>query len=91
MNERVTLTGTAYNGKEGALIRTPDGTPYYIENLNAWDSTYLNKVIEATGILTVIKLSKDDLRNKKGEYVAGISGDKRVLSEVRYKVIEPRQ
>lgn len=88
MNDRITITGTALNGKDGALIKTQQGEVYYIEGLPNWDSVFNNQTVEATGVLLETTLSENNLQNEQREYKAGISGIKRSLIKATYKIRE---
>jgi hypothetical protein len=88
MNNHTTIVGKAFNGKEGALIKTPQGDVYYLEELTSWDSTFLHQTVEATGILSETTLSENDLQNEQGEYNTGIAGKKYTLSNPTFSLVK---
>lgn len=74
MENKLTVTGTAQDGKWGALLVSKTGDVYYIDELESWDSAYLEKEVEVTGILKEETFQEQDLKNEKGEWTQGISG-----------------
>lgn len=84
MSERITVIGVAYNAKDGAIIKTSDGTFYYLDDLITWDSQYLSQTVEVSGFHHVTTIDEKILQNEKGEHRAGISGTRHSLSKISY-------
>ena len=83
-NESITVTGIAKNGKEGALVLTDNG-PYYIQGLETWEESILNKEVEVTGVLRIENADKEDLRTETGEWKSGTEGDRMIIEEAMWK------
>lgn len=83
----VTVTGTAQNGKEGALVLTDSG-PYYLDGMDVWTEVAPGKPVEVTGILHHETGDEENLVNEKGEYRAGATGRRMVLREAQWKIKE---
>lgn len=86
MSERITVIGVAYNAKDGAIIKTSDGTVYYLDDLNNWENHYLNQTVEVSGFYHATTIDESSLQNEKGEHRAGLSGPKHSLSKTSYKL-----
>jgi hypothetical protein len=86
MNSTITVTGLAQNGKGGALLVVDDNTVYYLEGMDAWENSMVGTRIEVTGALRIETLSENDLKNEQGEYTQGTAGDKRILTNVKWKL-----
>jgi hypothetical protein len=88
MNSAITVSGLAQNGKGGALLITSNNMIYYIEGMDFWNADVISKPIQATGILLTETLTEEELKNELGEYSQGIAGDKRILTNVKWKLLE---
>ena len=87
VGKEITLTGIAKNARAGAVLLTKDNVPYYIEGVESWDDDIMDKRIEVSGTLKIETLA-GDLQNEKGEWTAGMSGDKLTIVNPTWKVIE---
>jgi hypothetical protein len=85
----ITIIGVAQNGKDGALVRTNDQKVYYVDGLASWDESVQGKQVEVTGILKTQSFTEENLKNKKGEWAAGIEGEKRILKNATWKILQP--
>jgi hypothetical protein len=86
MNSIITVTGLAQNGKGGALLVADDTTVYYLEGMDAWETSLIGKRIEVTGTLKVETLNEGELKNEQGEYTQGMAGEKRILVNAKWKL-----
>ena len=82
----ITVVGIAQNGKDGALVLTDDRETYYLDGLDSWDEDVHGKQVKVTGTLKIETLSEDDLVNEKGEYSAGMTGEKKMIHDARWEV-----
>lgn len=87
MTDKITLTGIARNGKEGALVQTTEGV-FYIDGLSAWNEGLLNQNVEVTASIEIEKTDNQDLLNEAGEWRTGISGEKKTLVGAMWKLAE---
>lgn len=87
MTDKITLTGIARNGKEGALVQTTEGV-FYIDGLSAWNEGLLNQQVEVTGSVEMEKVDEQDLISDAGEWRAGFSGEKKTLVGAMWKLVE---
>lgn len=88
MKSTITVTGLTQNGKGGALLVLDDSTVYYLEEIDAWETNLVGKRIEAIGTIKIETLYEDDLKNEQGEYTQGVVGEKRILTNVKWKRIQ---
>ncbi len=51
LGETVTVRGTAYTARAGAVLVQPDSLPIYISGLSAWTEEVVGKQVEVTGRL----------------------------------------
>jgi hypothetical protein len=87
-DQEITVIGTARNGKGNALIMTKDGVVYYMDGLDFWNAAVVGKEISVTGILAVETLSEEDLKNEDGEWKQGVLGDRKIIRNVKWQIIE---
>jgi len=90
MDEIFTLTGNARNGKGGALVVNSHDEVYYIEGLTEWPADLENKTVLVSGNLKVDSVSEEELKNEKGELMAGKVGTIRTIQHAEWKVLESR-
>lgn len=83
-----TIAGIAQNGKGGAVVVMDDGGVYYLEEVDEWESDLIGKRIEVTGILKIESFSEGDLQNERGEYTQGVAGEKKILVNAKWKLLE---
>ena len=86
--EMITRSGVAQNGKGSAVLIAVDGTVYYIEGMDSWETDVVGRRIKITGILQRETMREGDLKNEQGEYSQGVVGEKRVLNNVKWEVLE---
>ena len=86
-DQLVIITGTAQNGKAGALVKNGDGDTYYLDGLSTWPTDMINKQVAVTGNLKIETLSEDELKNEQGEWKAGMSGEVRLLKNATWKLV----
>ncbi len=67
-NQNITVTGTARNGKDGALIFTENGSVYYVDGLEKWNPTTEGNEISVSGVLSIESISMDEIKNENGEW-----------------------
>jgi len=85
---QLTITGIAKNAIMGAVLVTEDNSVYYIDGLESWDDTTLNKKVSATGSLKTETFKEEDLQNEKGEWKEGMSGEKQTLLTPVWKIVD---
>ena len=90
-NQPLQVTGTAQNGKSGALVKSLDGEVYYIDGLSEWPSDIVNKQIVVTGILKTETISEQELKNEQGEWKQGIAGIIKTLGSAQWKLLNSDQ
>ena len=88
MESTLNITGIAQNGKGCTLLVGSSGKVYYIDKLESWDSMYLGKKIEVTGILEKESFQEEALKNEKGEWSGGIAGIKLTILNAKWCLIE---
>ena len=72
VGQRLTVEGTARNGKAGAVVMV-EGEPLYLEGLAAWPAGLEGGSVRVTGTLREQKLIGDRI-NDAGELVQGEPG-----------------
>lgn len=87
-DQNITITGTARNGKDGALILTKEDSVYYVYGLESWEASVNGKEISVTGVLNIGSLALDEMKNEKGEWKAGVVGDKKIILNAKWRIIE---
>lgn len=85
---KVTVIGVAHNSKAGAMILTEAKEVYYIAGLEAWNDDLFEKRVKVRGYLNTENFKEKDLKNKKGEWVQGMIGDKHSILEAEWELIE---
>ncbi|AFZ25539.1 hypothetical protein Cylst_3389 [Cylindrospermum stagnale PCC 7417] len=86
INERVTINGSARNAMLGAIVKTSDNTPIYIDGISEWESKILGKSIVVTGVLRLRKLAPNPEVGPNGEQSHGIKGDSYILENSTWTV-----
>ncbi len=86
-DQTVTITGVAYNGKAGAIVKTKDGDVYYIDRLSSWIPDFENKEISVTGNLMVVIIPEEDLKNERGEWKQGVEGKVKMLQNAKWEIL----
>jgi len=89
-NTEVTLEGTAFDAKGGAVLKTKKGEIIYIQGLPSW-GTNAGRRISATGILRLKKYIPDPKTSKTGAVSQGAWGKQLVLEKAQWKVQEARK
>ena len=74
----VTVSGTAYNAKAGAVLESDDGRVIYVEGLKRWDDELVENRVRLTGILSK-KKPFPDIKAVGGVQMQGMSGTTWVL------------
>ncbi|MFH2094631.1 MAG: hypothetical protein ABIJ16_02935 [Bacteroidota bacterium] len=87
-DKKITITGTAENGKGRALLVTDKEEVYSIEGMDSWEDEVLHKKVEVSGILKKVNHDPADLVNEKGEYSQGMAGDELIISSPEWKVLK---
>jgi hypothetical protein len=85
VGETVTIEGTAYNARAGAVVLTTDRIPVYVERLERWDRVLEGERVSASG--TLRKRAGHPVASEGGEYSAGIPDDYFVLSDATWAVV----
>ena len=83
-----TIEGTAQNGKDGALVMSSNREAYYVDGLDSWDDSVHGKQVEVTGILKTETSNEENLKNEKGEWSAGVEGEKRILYDATWRILQ---
>lgn len=79
-NTQVTLTGTAEQAKMGAILIADDGSVYYIEGKQNWDTEgYYRKKIRITGTIYTRATKPEELVNDKHEYSQGAQDESKYI------------
>ena len=87
VDQTVTLSGTAENGRMGALVTvdTAKGKrPVYIDGLQRWDRTHDGKDVEVTGTLRFEP--PDDVVDQAGNYSTGVPAGLFFLESATWKL-----
>ncbi len=87
-NIKVTVIGTAHNSKAGAIILTDSNEVFYIAGLDEWIDKFHEKKVKVRGFINTENFKEEDLKNKKGEWVQGMVGDKRSILEAEWALFE---
>lgn len=85
LDQVVTLEGTARDAALGAVVLLSDGTPVFVQGLDAWDTRWDRKRVRVTGMLRSRKMAPDPEVNDKGEVSHGMFGDSLVLEEATWE------
>ena len=89
MNEKeITISGTAYNAKGGALIITENDETYYIGGLDFWEDSLLEKTVEVTGFIQTENFKEEDIKDDKGAWKQGMIGEKLTIIKAKWKLSE---
>lgn len=83
----ITLVGTAYDAKAGAMILTENESAVYIRGLDEWPGQYSGKKISVSGLLTKDKLVPDPVIGRDGGISTGAYGEDYVLDNAEYKLM----
>jgi hypothetical protein len=76
----ITITGIAENSKAGANVITKDKEVYYLDGMHAWNDNVFKKSVVVEGNLSTEYYDEGNLKNEKGEYSQGFSGEiKKIL------------
>ena len=86
VDQTVTLRGTAYDARAGAIVELPDRTPIYIAGLTSWDEACSGKEIEVTGLLRQ-RPSRMPNVQPGGEQSHGLPGATFMLEGASWSVI----
>lgn len=86
LNQRVTINGIARNAMLGAIVKTSDNTPIYIDGISEWESNILGKSIVVTGVLRRQKLAPNPEVGPNGEQSHGLKGDSYALENSTWTV-----
>jgi hypothetical protein len=85
--QKITISGIAHNSKSGAIVVTKENM-YYLEGLDNWHDSILNKTIEVKGFCRSDTLSTDNLKDKNNAYYQGNSGIKNTILKPVWKIIK---
>lgn len=85
-DDSIKITGTAFNAKAGAVVKNEEGNIYYIEEISSWNDTVVNKKVEVKGILKKEVFRQEDLKNEKGEWIQGMTGEKLTITKPAWKL-----
>lgn len=83
----ISVTGTAFDAKAGAVVVDEKGQTYYIENLSSWPDNFINKHVAVTGTLHKETFRQEDLKNDKGEWSQGMAGEKFTIIKPKWEII----
>lgn len=82
------ISGTAQNGKAGAIVLSDSLGPVYLEGLDAFPPEVIGKMVEAWGIRKVEDHDPQDLKNEQGEWKQGMAGEQILLRNANWKLKE---
>ena len=86
-DQNITVIGIARNGKDGALVLTKEHSVYYVDGLEFWEDSINGKEISVMGVLKIDSLATNEMKNEKGEWKAGVVGDKKAIRNAKWKVV----
>lgn len=81
----VTIRGTAYNAKAGAVIMTDRDEAVYLQGLREWPKDFFGKRVAAEGTLRQHRIYPE-IEEKEGVVSQGMSGEPLVLEFTRYRL-----
>jgi hypothetical protein len=84
---RVRVSGLAQNAKGGAVLII-DGSPYYLERLDAWPAEVVGKLVGVSGKVVDKQYLPQGGKNAKGEYEQGAEGSQSVIESPTWRVIQ---
>ncbi len=84
VDHETTITGTAKNGKAGAMIRLDDGIPVYVVGLRQWDGAHYNKTVDVRGMLRAKQ--PRTLLTDAGEHITGIAEQKLTMVDATWSL-----
>ncbi|MEM9491334.1 MAG: hypothetical protein AAGC55_19465 [Myxococcota bacterium] len=87
VGQTVTIHGTAYDARAGAIVELADRTPIYIKGLREWESALEGKPVEVTGLLNE-RPSPMAKRPADGMQAHGLPGATYVLDNPSWKLAE---
>jgi len=85
LGQTVTIHGTAYDARAGAIVELEDRTPIYIAGMESWDPKVQGKGIEVTGLLKE-RPAKTPKVPPGGAQVHGLAGATFVLENATWKL-----
>lgn len=83
-----TITGVAKNAKAGAVVVLGDGNPVYVQGLDEWPDSTLDRNVEVRGVLVDEKMIPDPKVDKNGAISQGAMGDQTVIKKARWMVVD---
>jgi len=86
--KQITITGTAYNGKGGALVQTESGETYYIGGIDYWEDDILEKQVEVKGFIQTETFKEEDLKDETGAWKQGMVGNKTTVLKAKWTVVD---
>jgi len=86
-DQEITVVGIARNGKGSAMVVTKDKVNYSINGLDSWEPAVEGEEISVTGILMVETMTEEDLKNEQGEWKQGVAGDRKIITNPRWRLI----
>ena len=84
---QVTLSGTAYDAKGGAILETDQGRVVYIRGLEAWPSHVVGNRVQVTGFRGDEKLIPDPVVGADGGISQGALGSQSVVSDASWQLL----
>ncbi|MCO4761671.1 MAG: hypothetical protein KC502_09220 [Myxococcales bacterium] len=85
----VSVTGTARDAKQGAIVRADDGAAWLVGELQAWPAAVLGKRVIVRGLATVRDAGQGDNPLKNGLHSARASGRSAVISKPTWRLVTP--
>lgn len=68
--DKITVTGTAWNAKRGAVVAT-DRETYTVEGLDSWDAMYYGKKVTVTGRLERVEHQQQSTTDRQVQELVG--------------------
>jgi len=78
---KLTIVGIEHNSKAGAMLLTDKNEVFYIAELDEWNDQFYEKKVKVSGFINTENFKEEELKNKKGEWVQGMIGDKHSILE----------
>lgn len=81
----VTVKGTAYDARAGAIVELEDRTPIYVAGLSEWETGWVGKAVAVTGLLRE-RAAKTPAVPPGGAQVHGLSGGTFALENATWEL-----
>ena len=86
VDQQVTLSGTARNAHQGAVLLTEDRTPVYVDGLPEWNDAFDFQQVAITGTLRFRRIAPDASIDEDGAVSHGMSGAVHVIEDATWSL-----